>query len=165
MQTTSLYELGPQTSHFDFDTGEFDIALLQLSSSVTITNSKPIGLASSRPAVGQNATISGWGRINENDSSLGNEILQVVDVPIVSQEDCQAAYSPFGGISDSMLCAGYLEEGGKDACVGDSGGPLVVDGLLSGIISFGIGCAEPKYPGVYTSVSDLADWIRTHITD
>lgn len=31
-----------------------------------------------------------------------------------------------------MICAGLLQEGGKDACQGDSGGPLAVNGTLIG---------------------------------
>ena len=48
---------------------------------------------------------------------------------------------------------------------GDSGGPMVVqreDGRfqLSGIISWGIGCAEENQPGVYTRISEFKDWIN-----
>ena len=45
---------------------------------------------------------------------------------------------------------------------GDSGGPLFFcDAKCEqiGIVSFGIGCAEAKYPGVYTRVSKYINWI------
>lgn len=57
-----------------------------------------------------------------------------------------------------MLCAGH-REGGKDACQGDSGGPLVARNALIGVVSWGIGCGNPEFPGVYANVANLREWI------
>ena len=67
----------------------------------------------------------------------------------------------------TMICAGDLYFGGKDACQGDSGGPLLIRAphvrsgwLQVGITSWGGGCGQASYPGVYTSVADVQDFLR-----
>ncbi|RZC41457.1 Trypsin domain containing protein, partial [Asbolus verrucosus] len=44
---------------------------------------------------------------------------------------------------------------------GDSGGPLVCGGVLTGVISTGNECANPKYPGIYSDVQYFLPWIKT----
>ena len=49
-----------------------------------------------------------------------------------------------------MICAG---EDGKDSCQGDFGGPMIDSkGFMVGIVSWGRGCGEAGYPGVYTEL-------------
>ncbi|XP_051742268.1 trypsin-like [Ctenopharyngodon idella] len=145
-----------------------DIALLQLSSSVTFSDYiKPVCLAAagSTFGAGTESWVTGWGTLTSGGTQAP-DILQEVMIPIVSNSDCNNAYG--GGITSNMICAGLLNQGGKDACQGDSGGPMVSRNgsvwIQSGIVSFGIGCADPKYPGVYARVSRYQDWINSKIT-
>ena len=71
-----------------------------------------------------------------------------------------ARHTPTILITGTMICAGSE---GKDSCQGDSGGPLTCNNIygkyLCGIVSFGIGCGQRDYPGVYTDVSKYLGWI------
>lgn len=114
---------------------------------------------------GLDVTTLGWG-ITENEST--SDVLLEVELDMVSNQDCTTAYASTDfSITDFMMCASRL---GKDSCQGDSGGPLIIKGdnftsdLQIGIVSWGKGCAEPDFPGVYTnlaaaSVKDFIDFI------
>ncbi|CAG7819211.1 unnamed protein product [Allacma fusca] len=80
-------------------------------------------------------------------------------VPIIADDRCKEFYGK-NEIFETMVCAGY-RQGGTDSCQGDSGGPLVCNGELTGIVSWGVGCARPSYPGVYTQVSYYTKWIES----
>ena len=97
--------------------------------------------------------------------------LQWVKVPAISNQKCsqsgyaQSPYGP-GTITDDMLCAGF-KQGGKDACQGDSGGPLVCQNgnsaVISGVVSWGHGCAFDNYFGIYSKVTVFLDWIKANM--
>ncbi|CAH0715020.1 unnamed protein product, partial [Brenthis ino] len=144
---------------FNYNKMDSDVALLWLSKPLEFNERvAPIKLFSEGEEVGDGelTVVTGWGNIRE---SGGNpRTLQMVLVPKVSEKACSNAYAPLYTITPRMMCAG-LPSGGKDACQGDSGGPLVHNGKLAGIVSWGLGCARPRYPGVYAKVSALRAWI------
>jgi len=150
-----------------------DLALLRLERAATAGT--PIALATNANASlfapGDMATVIGWGATNENPPGTPNypDTLREVQVPMVSDEDCAAAYgSDF--ILPDQICAGDLVDGGIDSCYGDSGGPLFVDSLGGtylhvGIVSTGEGCALPGFPGIYTRTATYTDWVHGIMAD
>lgn len=138
---------------FNEKTKANDIAVLHLKSSLLMGEDiRTIPLADKPPSPGAPALVSGWGRVG---SKLPKpDVLLATDVHIVDHEQCNKAYN--GKLDKTMICASAF---GKDACRSDSGGPLISDGKLVGIVSFGKGCAEPHFPGVYANVAELMPWI------
>lgn len=136
-----------------------DIAILILDSAIPINgiNTWTITLADEEPQADSLAVVSGWGATVEGGPSSAK--LQEVELNIVNRNECDANYG-YQRIEENMLCAGS-KIGGKDACQYDSGGPLVGNNRLIGIVSWGIGCARPEYPGVYANVAYFKQWIES----
>ena len=139
--------------HPDWDSSTFDhdAAVWELTTNAAGTTLAT--LATADGTVGGGLLATGWGATFEGGASPIR--LMRVEVPLVARGNCNDANSYDGDITDSMLCAG-LDGGGRDACQGDSGGPLTRgtgNRVLTGITSWGIGCARPNLYGVYTRVS------------
>jgi len=112
---------------------------------------------------GERCNITGWGTMQFMGSGLPRK-LQQAPVSILSNEECQAAYGN-ATITAAMICAsGFTDEGITDSCQGDSGGPLVCKErgryILRGVTSWGEGCADVSFPGVYSRVSTQLEWIH-----
>ena len=115
-------------------------------------------------------TVTGWGSLEE-DSTKHPNILQEVTLPVITNAECKSKYDVYVNngirygdlITSRTLCAGY-PHGGKDSCQGDSGGPGIWRDsgrtYLIGVVSWGIGCGRPEFPGVYTRVTAYMDWIQ-----
>ena len=157
---------------FDHSTLSSDIALLRLEQPVVFSDTVlPIALADSSNSAlysaGTPALVSGWGSRQYDAPDFPDELYKVT-VPVVDRATCDQNYqdnasSPPGSIDETMVCAG-LPEGGKDACYGDSGGPMAAqtsDGrwVQIGIVSWGVDCAAPGLPGVYSNVAALLPWV------
>ncbi|XP_058463101.1 trypsin 5G1-like [Malaya genurostris] len=149
-----------QHPQYDSYAIDYDFALLELKQDLLFDESNQaveLPRQDEELADGSLCRVSGWG--NTQNVQESSRYLRAADVPSVNQEQCATAYESFGGITERMLCAGY-KEGGKDACQGDSGGPLVSGGKLVGVVSWGLGCAQPNYPGVYSRVASVRSWIE-----
>ncbi|ESZ97057.1 putative Trypsin [Sclerotinia borealis F-4128] len=139
-----------------------DIALWHLSTALPVSST--IGYATlpvqgSDPVVGSTVTTAGWGLTSESGSTLPSA-LRKVSVPVISRTSCQAEYGT-SAVTTNMFCAG-LAVGGKDSCSGDSGGPIIdaATGVLQGTVSWGQGCAEAGYAGVYSRVGNYVTYIK-----
>ena len=147
------------------DTNDNDISILKLAEPLNLnSNAQAMCLPSENfdPANGAKCYVSGWGRLEYQGAGSGGD-LRWVSVPKVSQSSCKNAY---WYLTDNMICAGE-EQGGKDSCSGDSGGPFVCmengNPVVTGVVSFGNGCALEGYPGVYARVTQYLPWIKSHM--
>jgi secreted trypsin-like serine protease len=138
-----------------------DWALIRLSSPI---NSPLLPIATDTSLHSGTFTVAGWGATSEGGAQ--SRYLMKADVPFVSDPTCAGAGGSYSGlIYDEEICAGYMSTGGVDTCQGDSGGPMFKRNAAGqwvqvGITSWGIGCARPNAPGVYTEVRYFANDIR-----
>jgi len=134
-----------------------DIALIELAYDALVPSAT---IDTQSVNLNDSALIAGWGALN--DGSDGSDqvfptVLQGAGVFMIPGEDCGTLFPIYAGsVNATQLCAG-VKEGGVDSCQGDSGGPLYrinendqTATRLTGITSFGVGCALAEAPGVYT---------------
>ena len=135
-----------------------DWALIKLASPISLPTLK---IATTTEYNTGTFTVAGWGAATEGGAQ--QRYLLKATVPFVSDATCRS-YSGYSGlIAAEEICAG-LTAGGVDTCQGDSGGPMfrrdsANEWVQVGIVSWGIGCARPNAPGVYTEVSTFASQI------
>lgn len=166
-------------SHSNFDPVTYanDIALLKLSKPIKYGPAvMPICLATdpTNLFINENATVPGWGQIMPNVISPST-VIQHTQLQVLSNLQCENKFSE-KGYSDPFpkyyMCA-FAKD--KDSCVGDSGGPLMIQPhqvkqntkntkykrwTAIGIVSWGVGCASPDLPGVYTRITEFTRWIK-----
>ncbi|KAF2901182.1 hypothetical protein ILUMI_05000 [Ignelater luminosus] len=149
---------------YDTATFDYDVSVFLLDQPLVLgagVQTIPLQHVNEEIPTGTVANVTGWGKLKEGGSLP--EKLQEVQVPKIEFSECVKLYSHHNVIvTDRMVCFGFTE-GGKDACQNDSGGSLVIDGMLVGVVSWGIGCAKPNQPGVYTKISHPE--INSHINE
>jgi len=152
---------------------DHDIALLQLSTS-TRGNRKISKIALQQPGMELpfRAKAMGWGLTKVGDIMSSAKRLKEIDIPMCQPATCKSIYDgkksneePWKTRwTDNMICAGAND---KDACQGDSGGPLLYrnSGVWTqvGTVSFGYGCGDSSFPGVYARVQNYIGWINGHL--
>ncbi|KAK1168849.1 ovochymase-2-like [Acipenser oxyrinchus oxyrinchus] len=159
----------------------YDVALVHLKGKIVFgTRVQPVCLPDETQVfpAGTMCVGSGWGKTVEGGEV--SEILQEVDLPLISAQQCDKVLTTLklATMDETMTCAGF-PEGGRDACQGDSGGPLVCkrpSGLwtLMGVTSWGVGCARKwagdttgsdlGTPGVYAKVLSFLPYILEKIS-
>jgi secreted trypsin-like serine protease len=155
-----------------------DVAYLLLEDPLTFSDDvQPIATADGSEGDlvedGDPSVTSGWGATVEAPDSSDDypALLHAVEVPIVGDDECIAAYEDHAEWvgtdidADVQVCAGTATE---DSCYGDSGGPLWVDDagtpLQVGIVSWGPElCADDDAPGVYSEVGAFAALTQAHV--
>ncbi|CAH0592701.1 unnamed protein product [Chrysodeixis includens] len=162
---SETYYVSRITTHFSFGNGGHaynnDIAVLRVNSNIEFNPYIfPAAIAGSMYNLPDNAEVwtAGWGATSfEGPVSTS---LRHVQVWTINQSRCNTRYD--GSLTANMLCAGWLDVGGRDACTNDNGGPLYHKGVVVGIVSFRYSCGDPQYPGVYTRVSSYTSWIQNN---
>ncbi|KZS14753.1 putative Trypsin-7 [Daphnia magna] len=149
---------------YNSGTKQNDVAIMALSTPVTNITPVPLPFFSDAGTSyeGRSTVISGWGTTSSGGSV--SSVLLKATVSVLENRVCRRQYGRtiLGIVLSSafypgeMMCAAAA---GKDTCQGDSGGPLLYAGCQVGITSFGRGCADPRFAGVYTRVTNYLGWI------
>nr|XP_004663431.2 coagulation factor X [Jaculus jaculus] len=155
---------------FDKDTYDCDIAVLKLKTPIMFRmNVAPACLpqkdwAEATLMTQKTGIVSGFGRTHEKGQP--STTLKMLEVPYVDRNTCKL--STTFSITHNMFCAGY-DAKLEDACQGDSGGPHVTrfkdTYFVTGIVSWGEGCAKKGKYGIYTKVSAFLRWIDKSMRD
>jgi len=112
--------------------------------------------------------VFGWGRFGETATAARSLALREAGLRVLTTESCRAPQylNDHKVLHERVFCAQDVE---RKTCVGDSGGPVVQGDAannmkLVGIASWGSSkCEADGAPGVYTRISDYADWIKSVI--
>ena len=162
----SVRRVIPHPSHRPGAGSRHDIAVIEFNEAVDTVGAMPDFVPAPLCAytlddgdAGAVGTVAGMGQTYYGGPK--SEHLLATDVRFVRHDQCAAKMAERSmAVTADMLCFGGGSDR-RDSCGGDSGGPLLVGGCLAGVVSWGYKCAEPGYPGVYTSVGHHLDWITS----
>lgn len=175
-----IYSIDSFVAHENYEESDphqkYDIALVKVKGGVVTFNEyiNPICLPSrwTPRANFSSLIVAGWGQLAENLAP--SDVLMEAVVPEYPLAKCSKALRA-ERVTPNHICAGNKT---RDTCSGDSGGPLMLPPYVNswtgnefpafttlGVVSWGISCGNPVYPGVFTRVWSYADWIMDHTPD
>ncbi|XP_075978178.1 trypsin CFT-1-like [Anticarsia gemmatalis] len=160
----TIYVLTSMLIHpnFNLRTMDSDIALVRSTVHFSYSNVvKAASIASASYNLADNQTV--WA-VGYGASTTGvSEQLRHIQIATINQRTCVSRYGTLGSnITANMVCAGQLSTNIGAQCVGDSGGPLLHNGVLVGVYSWGLSCANSQYPGINTRISSFTPWIQAN---
>ncbi len=153
-----------------------DVSLLVLDEPISAATISLLNDSSLADGPDDTAVIAGWGSTAGRDDCERNPVyptlMQEAEVKIFSDNGCSGDGKRYRQRfrNDQMVCAG-VSGGGVDTCQGDSGGPLMVrsgsEYLLTGVVSYGDGCAQDGVPGVYAQLNSgaLRSWVDQQVQE
>lgn len=176
-QPTARHFVEKIVTHPDYDewTLNNDVCILKLAkdpswsqndqnseSETTFYPSIELNFDSDIPERNAEMHVTGWGTTETEIHTM-----KPLDTIVLAMRNKKCSKLFTSTFTNSMMCGASPPDQKNDACSGDSGGPLVIKGggrkgldLLVGTVSWGITCADSKYPGVYTKMSELGGWIQ-----
>ncbi|XP_037301859.1 trypsin, alkaline C-like [Manduca sexta] len=141
--------------HYNNRTLDNDIAILRLASNIAFNQNARAGHYAGAITMSQTTRRYGLldGVIHSSEETLrATATRRSTDhQPDVCRDRYRRAFPP-RIVTDNMLCSGILDVGGRDACQGDSGGPVYHNNVIAGVTSWGIRCADRRFPGVNVRV-------------
>jgi trypsin len=167
-QDYEVFNVQKELKHpsYNSNTEAYDYMLIRLSGTISGENLVvDDGSVTDTLVSGTELYVMGWGDTSSGSTASPPSTLRHVDIDFETDAQCRNAYGSYIE-NDIMMCA---SNPGKDWCQGDSGGPLIKRGsnfqgdVQVGVVSWGYGCAEPGYPGVYAEVSYVRSWIDSTI--
>ncbi|KFQ71307.1 Plasminogen, partial [Phaethon lepturus] len=139
-----------------------DIALLKLSSPVTITDRvKPVCLPETSLMVERNAVcfLTAWGKTRGID--VDNR-LKDIEFPVLENRICNHPEILNGNVKNHEFCGGFTF-GSTGNCEAEVGGPLVCQDkhrfVQYGVTSWGLDCTQPSKP-VFVRIPSFVSWIK-----
>lgn len=143
----------------------YDFALLRLSQPVQLNDRvRLIRPAVDRDQSGQDAVVTGWGRI-ETGQQVSDELRQAT-LPIRTNSTCDGnVYRP---LVAAELCAGFTTQ--PSACRGDSGGPFSIERFsgyweLVGVVSWSTIPSTCFNYSVFGRMTASVGWVRQYVFD
>lgn len=112
---------------------------------------------------GEQLSVIGYG--STSPSSRMSDVMRRGRVAILNE----SRYPSSSLTPDMMLAADFgassANDDNVDTCSGDSGGPMFDEASLTlvGTTSWGYGCGEEGYPGVYSRISSNLDWLQIYL--